>query len=69
MNDLPERLRQMCVGHPNAEIPWPHRILHEAADEIVRLREALHDIAGCAMNGSLFEELALKALYPKGIDN
>jgi len=32
-NDLPERLRAECRGQP-ASIQWPHRILHEAADEI-----------------------------------
>jgi hypothetical protein len=25
------------VGHPAAEIKWPHRLLHEAADEIERM--------------------------------
>ena len=30
--DLAQRLRQACSGHPNAQIPWPHRLLHEAAD-------------------------------------
>ena len=28
------RLRYACNGHPYAKIPWPHRLLHEAADEI-----------------------------------
>jgi len=28
------RLREACSGHPAAKIPWPHRILHEAADRI-----------------------------------
>lgn len=32
-NDLPERLRDNCNGTP-ASIQWPHRILHEAAEEI-----------------------------------
>jgi site-specific DNA-methyltransferase (adenine-specific) len=31
-------LRQACNGHPYAKIPWPHRLLHEAADEIERLQ-------------------------------
>ena len=34
---LTVRLRDACVGHPSAEIPWPHRILHEAADRIAEL--------------------------------
>ena len=35
------RLRQACNGHPHAKIPWPHRLLHEAADEIERLQTAI----------------------------
>lgn len=31
---LVERLRAACDGHPHAKIPWPHRVLHEAADRI-----------------------------------
>ena len=37
---LTERLRAACNGHPHAKIPWPHRILHEAADAIEQ-RDAL----------------------------
>lgn len=35
---LTGRLREACVEHPAAEIKWPHRLLHEAADEIERMR-------------------------------
>lgn len=49
INDLSARIRNACVGHPYAKIEWPHRILHEAADEvdirggeIAKLREALN---------------------------
>jgi hypothetical protein len=38
MSDLIERLSAACDGHPNAKIPWPHRLLHEAIAEIARLR-------------------------------
>lgn len=38
--DLSKRLRAECNGHPHAKIKWPHRILHEAADEIDRLTSA-----------------------------
>ena len=31
--------------------------------EIARLRDALQGIADCAMSGSMFEELALDALF------
>ena len=42
MSDLPERLREACKGHPVAKINWPHRLLHDAADEIERLRAENH---------------------------
>jgi len=41
MSDLPERLREVCNGHPAAKINWPHRLLHDAADEIERLNALL----------------------------
>lgn len=41
---IAKRLRDACVGHPCAKIPWPHRLLHDAADEIDRLRMALQAI-------------------------
>jgi len=40
-DSLTLRLRLACVGHPTAKIPWPHRILHEAADEIADLTAKL----------------------------
>ncbi|WP_395175558.1 hypothetical protein [Roseibium alexandrii] len=36
--DIVARLREACNGHPNAEIPWPHRLLHDAIAEIETLR-------------------------------
>jgi len=41
MSDLVERINAACVGHPHAKISWPHRLLHDARDEITRLRVAL----------------------------
>ena len=38
-SDIVERLRAACVGHPHANIPWPHRLLHDAMGEIELLRE------------------------------
>ncbi len=38
--DILVRLREACVGHPYARIPWPHRLLHDAIAEIERLRSA-----------------------------
>lgn len=40
-DDLVKRLRSACNGHPHAKIPWPHRVLHEAADRIAALEAAL----------------------------
>lgn len=37
---IPARLRAACRGHPAAQIPWPHRLLHEAADRIEELDKA-----------------------------
>jgi len=39
MPDIVEQLNEACDGHPSATIPWPHRLLHNAADEIKRLRD------------------------------
>lgn len=38
--DVLARLKAACVGHPNAKIAWPHRLLHDAIAEIERLRPA-----------------------------
>lgn len=38
---IPARLRAACRGHPAAQIPWPHRLLHEAADRIEELEAAI----------------------------
>lgn len=38
MADIVARLMSACNGHPYAKIAWPHRILHESADEIIALR-------------------------------
>ena len=32
------RLHESCIGHPNAKVPWPHRLLHDAVEA---LREQL----------------------------
>lgn len=36
--DIIQRLKAACNGHPNAQIPWPHRLLHDAIAEIERGR-------------------------------
>ena len=37
---LPKLLRDACNGQP-AVIPWPHRLLHDAADWIEALARGL----------------------------
>ena len=34
MSDIKDRLLAACNGHPTAAIPWPHRLLHDAIDQI-----------------------------------
>lgn len=41
VDDIRDRLMQAANGHPNAEIPWPHRVLHDAKAEIDRLQSEL----------------------------
>jgi len=43
-NDLVKRLRESCHGYPAAEIQWPHRILHEAADAIEALEARVAEL-------------------------
>jgi hypothetical protein len=38
MSDITKRLLNACNGHPDAKIAWPHRLLHDAVDEVERLR-------------------------------
>ncbi len=49
---MSERLRAACDGHPHAKIPWPHRVLHEAADYIERLEERCQAYKGQVWAGS-----------------
>ena len=52
--DIVERLRAACTPS-GAQITWPHRLLHDAADEIARLRGIISDadMDGCCCK---FEE-------------
>ena len=46
MSDIKEKLLAACKGHPAAEIPWPHRLLHDAVEHIESQQariEALED--------------------------
>lgn len=38
--DIIEQLLGAAIGHPYAEIPWPHRVLHNAVKVITELRAA-----------------------------
>ena len=38
-----QRLLDACVGKP-AKIPWPHRLLHDAADHIEKLEACKWDV-------------------------
>lgn len=40
-DDLKERLLELCNGHPNATIPWPHRVIHDALAYITDLEARL----------------------------
>ena len=46
---LPARLRSACAGHPAASIPWPHRLLHDAADRIECLTRTLEQAQECLL--------------------
>lgn len=39
--DIIDKLLAACIGYPVTNIPWPHRVLHDAAEEITRLRAEL----------------------------
>lgn len=41
MSDIKDRLLAACNGHPNALIPWPHRLLHDAIDQIEAQQEKI----------------------------
>lgn len=56
---LVERIRAACNGHPHAKIAWPHRILHEAADELERRAAAIERLVA-------ERDEARKALKPFG---
>lgn len=73
---LVARLREACNGKP-AKIEWPHRVLHDAANEIERLRareaqlrEALEladgALSGANMNMKVVEKKVRAALAEQG---
>jgi hypothetical protein len=39
-------LRAACNGLPGAVIAWPHRILHEAAEELAAANARIAELAG-----------------------
>ena len=47
------RLRAACNGLPGAVIAWPHRILHEAAEELAAANARIAELeARCAKAGA-----------------
>ena len=44
MTDIIERINEACIGHPFARIPWPHRLLHDAREEIEHLRREVAEM-------------------------
>lgn len=71
MDDLVNRLKDACVGHPHARVPWPHRLLHEAKKEIEQLRETvrldIQDAGGMATHeGSDLTDEERRAIEYKG---
>lgn len=44
---LSQRLKDNCIGHPHAKIPWPHALLHEAADELDWREKQIKMLRGC----------------------
>lgn len=45
--DIITRLNNACVGLPyTIQIPWPHRLLHDAVEEIQKLREDVAELGG-----------------------
>ncbi|MBL6945141.1 MAG: hypothetical protein ISR47_00715 [Rhodospirillales bacterium] len=41
--DIVEQLRAASAGHLYDKIPWPNKLLREAANEIMRLRKILEE--------------------------
>lgn len=48
-DDIAERLRKACNGHPHAKVPWPHRLLHEAANSIEALKQRCEELERAAL--------------------
>jgi hypothetical protein len=46
------KIRALCVGHPSAKIAWPHRELHEIADEVEKLESRWQPIGTAPKDGS-----------------
>jgi len=43
-DDIKSLILHACVGHPNAIIPWPHQLLHDAHDELVRQEKRITEL-------------------------
>ncbi len=63
--DIVGRLRSACDGHPHAKIEWPHRILHEAADEIASLKSQVERMTALEMRVIALEQVISEEVYPE----
>ena len=73
MIDIKAKLLAACNGHPAAEIPWPHRLLHDAVEHIDSQQARIEELeAGIRKHKEFFrvdtsytqEDLKLWALLP-----
>ena len=48
MSDIKDRLLAACNGHPTAAIPWPHRLLHDAIDQIEAQQARIAELVAAA---------------------
>ena len=68
---IEQRLRNACDGYPSTTISWPHRILHEAADEIERLKADLkraieRDSGGYTPDGKTWKQAVFDEAAKRG---
>jgi len=69
------RLRAACNGLPGAVIAWPHRILHEAAEELAAANARIAELeARCAkykeaMENALSNARESRTMHPSCANN
>lgn len=68
MSDITKRLLEACTGHPAAEIPWPHRLLHEAVDVIQQKEAKLAELREYSIKMENYLETVDKTLMAHGLN-